>query len=650
MSNWPSAERKTLKFSPIQSFVESSFFTKLAELKLNDFKLDSTRRNIKGFSTNPKSLTKFNDRPIINFDYSSFDEFLEPNKHDHNVSWDGYIYNVNTIEEFKTIDKQGLLKEWGSEIYNSTTNATQLNYSILNKVYLLTFCDLKKYKFYYWFAFPTLNSSWLIIDTSSTNIELVDKIEEYIERSNFVQFFQIDDTEIKTSIDDFSKDGTFVFIDTNLNKENIPSVQLKNYLYLLARRGFGEINLIVYRSGGNSFHLKLSLDKDKFDLQAAPKFSGWERLSQGKLGPKLADLGSLIDPQQLAKQAVDLNLKLMKWRIAPKLDLEIVKSQRVLLLGAGTLGSYVSRALMGWGVRTITFVDNGRISYSNPVRQPLFKFKDCFSDSGQGELKALKAADALREVFPDVQSNGYNLEVPMIGHPVNDEERLKFNFDTLCELFDNHDIIYLLMDSRESRWLPTVLGLAKNKIVINAALGFDSYLVMRHGNIPEPENNESRLGCYYCNDVVAPNDSLSDRTLDQMCTVTRPGVALIASSLAVELLISILQHPKKQYADATSSNESTLGDVPHQIRGFLHNYTQNKLQTPNYKHCSACSEYVIEKFKELGWDFIKNCLNDAKYLEDVCGLSKVQLEADLASEELLNDLTLSDDDDSEWLE
>lgn len=650
MSNWPSAERKALKFSPIQSFVESSFFTKLAELKLNDFKLDSTRRNIKGFSTNPKSLTKFNDRPIINFDYSSFDEFLEPNRNDHNVPWNGYIYNVNTIEEFKTIDKQGLLKDWGSEIYNSTTNTTKLNYSILNKVYLLTFCDLKKYKFYYWFAFPTLNSSWLIIDTSSTNIELVDKIEEYIERSNFVQFFQIDDTEIKTSIDDFSKDDTFVFIDTSLNKENIPSVQLKNYLYLLARRGFEEINLIVYRSGGNSFHLKLGLDKDKFDLQAAPKFSGWERLSQGKLGPKLADLGSLIDPQQLAKQAVDLNLKLMKWRIAPKLDLEIVKSQRVLLLGAGTLGSYVSRALMGWGVRTITFVDNGRISYSNPVRQPLFKFNDCFSDSGQGELKALKAADALREVFPDVQSNGYNLEVPMIGHPVNDEERLKSNFDTLCELFDNHDIIYLLMDSRESRWLPTVLGLAKNKIVINAALGFDSYLVMRHGNIPEPENNESRLGCYYCNDVVAPNDSLSDRTLDQMCTVTRPGVALIASSLAVELLISILQHPKKQYADATSSNESTLGDVPHQIRGFLHNYTQNKLQTPNYKHCSACSEYVIEKFKELGWDFIKNCLNDAKYLEDVCGLSKVQLEADLASEELLNDLTLGDDDDSEWLE
>lgn len=91
---------------------------------------------------------------------------------------------------------------------------------------------------------------------------------------------------------------------------------------------------------------------------------------------------------------------------------------------------------------------------------------------------------------------------------------------SFAKLFDENDVIFLLMDSRESRWLPTVLGYAKGKIVMNAALGFDSYLVMRHGSLDQ--NPSTRVGCYYCNDVVAPNDSLSDRTLDQMCTVTRP--------------------------------------------------------------------------------------------------------------------------------
>ena len=53
--------------------------------------------------------------------------------------------------------------------------------------------------------------------------------------------------------------------------------------------------------------------------------------------------------------------------------------------------------------------------------------------------------------------------------------------------------------------------------VITAALGFDTFLVMRHGvrevgdvthhgaaalgSIPGPS-----LGCYFCNDVVAPGD------------------------------------------------------------------------------------------------------------------------------------------------
>ena len=55
----------------------------------------------------------------------------------------------------------------------------------------------------------------------------------------------------------------------------------------------------------------------------------------------------------------------------------------------------------GWGVRTITLVDNGRISYSNPVRQSLFQFDDCVKG---GKPKAEAAAESLKRIFPGVVS------------------------------------------------------------------------------------------------------------------------------------------------------------------------------------------------------------------------------------------------------
>ena len=77
---------------------------------------------------------------------------------------------------------------------------------------------------------------------------------------------------------------------------------------------------------------------------------------------------SQLDPKVVAENAVDLNLKLMKWRMLPSLDLELIGKSSCLLLGSGSLGCQVARNLLSWGYKKITFVDNGRVSYSNPVR------------------------------------------------------------------------------------------------------------------------------------------------------------------------------------------------------------------------------------------------------------------------------------------
>jgi len=339
----------------------------------------------------------------------------------------------------------------------------------------------------------------------------------------------------------------------------------------------------------------------------------------------------------------------MRWRILPELNLEKVANTRCLLLGAGTLGCYVARVLMGWGVRTITLLDSSRVSFSNPVRQPLFEFEDCLNG---GKPKAECAAEHLKKVFPGVNATGVSLTIPMPGHPIPlaSVDQVKEDVKKLEKLFDEHDAVFLLMDSRESRWLPTVLGAAKGKIVMNAALGFDTYLVMRHGarasSVPE---GSTPLGCYYCNDIVAPADSLTDRTLDQMCTVTRPGLASIAAATAVEMLVSILQHPagvhapppppsgssEASQAPALTGQDSVLGIVPHQLRGFLAQFRNMPITGAAYHRCTGCSETVIKAYESEGFNMLLKAFNEQKYLEELTGLDKLYDEGEAALESVV---------------
>lgn len=58
------------------------------------------------------------------------------------------------------------------------------------------------------------------------------------------------------------------------------------------------------------------------------------------------------------------------------------------------------------------------------------------------------------------------MAIPMPGHPVPSQEKLKVLNDCrlLHDLIDSHDAVFLLTDTRESRWLPTLLCANSNKV------------------------------------------------------------------------------------------------------------------------------------------------------------------------------------------
>jgi ubiquitin-like modifier-activating enzyme ATG7 len=357
------------------------------------------------------------------------------------------------------------------------------------------------------------------------------------------------------------------------------------------------------------------------------KVVGWELNARGKPGPRWVNLRPLLDPHHLAVQAADLNLKLMKWRMIPSLNVEKLQSTKVLIIGAGTLGCSVAQILLGWGIRHVKFVDNGKVSYSNPVRQSLFTLNDC---QNGGVPKATAAAEALKNIAADVHSEGIILSIPMPGHST-DVESMEGAVDELDKMVQECDVVFLLTDTRESRWLPTVMAAAHDKMLLNAALGLDSWLVMRHGG---------GLGCYFCNDVVAPENSMKNRTLDQQCTVTRPGLSPIASAMTVELMVALLHHPLAQRAPAPAvrrtefsptdnSGAGALGVMPHQIRGSLVSYTMMTPTVPAFPYCTGCAPTVVEAYTSDKTKLVQAVCEsrDGSFLEDLSGLTAFRAEA-----------------------
>lgn len=665
-----------VKFLPFSSTVDSPFWVQYCNLKLETIQLSEEAIPIRAsFAANEArwQCQESSLRPA------------EPATNDR-VSCLGSLLGFNTLEAFQKVDKNKLLREAFVPLF------LEGKVESLTKFLLLTFADLKNHKVLYWFGIPAFITKTPIQASLVATEDCSDWWPSLSEKYFALRVSCLESSQGLPPFFVLSKDGgrmevldkdslnrlqvgvdkaVFGFVDSSSSSDKEPPMgwPLRNLIaYLSWHLGLGghSVTVVSFRpsrvrritsettedfspedkTNGTSLVLKVSIPpKEEYQLD---KVVGWELNTRNKSGPRWVNLKPLLDSQHLAIQAADLNLKLMKWRMIPTLDVDMLQNTRVLLIGAGTLGCSVARTLLGWGIRQFDILDYGTVSYSNPVRQNLFTLEDCHFNNGAGRPKAEAAAEALKTIAADVQAKGIHLSIPMPGHASETKETIEHSVNTLDELVRQCDVVYLLTDTRESRWLPTLMAAAHDKIMINAALGLDSWLVMRHGGgvVETPSDGDakstSRLGCYFCNDVVAPENSTKNRTLDQQCTVTRPGLAPIASSMAVELMVSMMHHPLRQraaaprpksnqnYSPTTNDDSSSpLGVMPHQIRGSLVSYSMMTPTVPAFPCCTACSASTIEAYNKDKLELVHQACQsvDGSYLEMLSGLLAFRAEA-----------------------
>eukprot|EP00980_Cylindrotheca_fusiformis_P020041 scaffold7133_cov116-Cylindrotheca_fusiformis.AAC.2 len=633
-----------VKFVPFSSTADSPFWVEYCHLKLETIQLSEDAIDVQAFYSSLEArLQCLGGGKSLNANSKSTAAAAAVT--DRVISR-GTLLGFNTLEAFSKIDKNSLLRDRFLRSFQDTDDEAACLGSLTSFV-LLTFADLKQHK-----------AQRLPLETDALTLEQAFHRfrKSQAQLPPFFVYTKEDPTTFYPLSKDCQKYGqnlVFGFLDPSRSStstsssgnedENAPATvppmgwPLRNLVAFLSMHlnmGGTSVAVVSLRpsrlgrmeddelvpsasrsKGSRHSHLCLEVavpQKDDYLFDGGKyKVVGWELNTRGKPGPRWA---------------ADLNLKLMKWRMIPS-----------------TLGCSVARTLLGWGVRDFTILDYGTVSYSNPVRQNLFTLEDCHFNNGQGKPKAQAAAEALQQIAADVKSRGVHLSIPMPGHQ-EPRESIQASVETLDKLIQEADAVYLLTDTRESRWLPTIMASAHNKPLINAALGLDSWLVMRHGGGVDTPN---RLGCYFCNDVVAPENSTKNRTLDQQCTVTRPGLAPIASSMAVELMVSMLHHPLKHCAPApppdrsiafsptaattegAEQDSSPLGVMPHQIRGSLVSYTMMTPTVPNFVHCTGCSKPAIDAYLEDKVELVyQTCQSvGGSFLEELSGLADFRAKA-----------------------
>ena len=186
--------------------------------------------------------------------------------------------------------------------------------------------------------------------------------------------------------------------------------------------------------------------------------------------------------------------------ILPEVDLAgqaRLKQSRVLIVGAGGLGTPAAQYLAGAGVGSIRLVDDDHIALSNLPRQL------AYAEGNIGELKVEVLARRLRE------ANG---EIAVDAHCA------RFSIDTAPQLLDGVDIVLDATDSLQARLdIDRTTYAAGLPWVMGAAVGTTGQWVAF--------DKTRREGCYHC--LMRESDASETRGCAEL-GILGPVVGLVA--------------------------------------------------------------------------------------------------------------------------
>ena len=292
-----------LQFLPFSSSLDPGFWHELGKRKLEEYQLREDPVPIRGIYGNYRMI----QTPFLSLDYDAFDVQSQPPGLDFPSP--GLLRNVNTIASFKKIDKKELLDSCGRLILENIKNRESFkNPSLLTSFLLLTYADLKKYRFNYWFGFPALSPSSPFTYRSISRLDtllkdsdlqyLISRYDEFQVEHKSVGFFLVDREGSQltpkplTAFEKVFKKGSdklmIGFCDPSTLDSN-PGWPLRNFLYFISHTWgnvLKEVDVLCYRDNtqdgkrliGHSLLVEgVALSDRHGDDDPLPKITGWER-------------------------------------------------------------------------------------------------------------------------------------------------------------------------------------------------------------------------------------------------------------------------------------------------------------------------------------------------------------------------------------